>query len=66
MEAIIGTRLRHDKLEYLVKWLHYPTYDNTWEPKGNYDHCKEMIADFIYSLQFQTKSCSRKTLSNFP
>ena len=65
VEAILDTRLRHNQREYLVKWLHYPSYDNTWEPEGNLSHCKEKIADFRHSLQPQTKPRSKKALSNF-
>ena len=66
VEAILDTRLHHNQRQYLVKWLHYPSYDNTWEPEGNLSHCKEKIAEFRHSLTSQTKrKKSRKALSKF-
>ena len=55
VEAILDTRLQHNQRQYLVKWLHYPSYDNTWEPEGNLSHCKEKIAEFRHSLTSQKK-----------
>ena len=55
VEAIIDKRLRRNKLEYLVKWQHYPTHDNTWEPVANLTHCQEKLRHFEETFHQQKK-----------
>ena len=31
VEAIVGHRKRFGRMQYLVKWLGYPTAENSWE-----------------------------------
>lgn len=35
VEKILGTRKKHGKIEYLIKWLGYPDSANSWEPESN-------------------------------
>ena len=46
VEAILDTRIRWRRLEYLVKWKGYDAGQNTWEPYYNLDHAKDDIAEF--------------------
>ncbi len=36
-ECIWHSRKRNGKLEYLVKWKHFPESDNTWELDYHFD-----------------------------
>jgi len=45
VEKILDKRLRHGKVEYLIKWEGYPDSENTWEPQANLD-CPEIIQGF--------------------
>jgi hypothetical protein len=33
IEEIIKDRVRHGKHEFFVKWAHFPSSENTWEPE---------------------------------
>ena len=46
VEAILDSRLRRQKLEYLVKWKNFPRSENTWEPEENVDGADASIAEF--------------------
>ena len=46
VEAIIGHKKKGRGLHYLVKWLGYPTSDNSWEPEGNLTHAREILSDY--------------------
>ena len=46
VEAIIGHKKKGRGLHYLVKWLGYPTLENSWEPEGNLTHAKEILSDY--------------------
>ena len=35
VEETLDSRLKCEKLEYLVKWSEYTNYYNTWEPEAN-------------------------------
>ena len=46
VEQVLNSRLKQEKLEYLVKWSGYTDDYNTWEPESNLDNSKEVINDF--------------------
>ena len=46
VEEILDSRLKHGKLEYLVKWSGYTDNYNTWEPKVNCANSPDIINDF--------------------
>lgn len=37
VEDILDHRMRDGKTEYFVKWLGYPSNQNTWEPENHFD-----------------------------
>jgi hypothetical protein len=42
-EAILDTRVRRGKMEYLVKWKGYHDKHNTWEKEENVQDCGELL-----------------------
>ena len=46
VEEVIDSRLKWEKLEYLVKWSGYTDNYNTWEPESNLNNSKKAINDF--------------------
>ena len=43
VEAIVAHKRQGQKHQYLVKWLGYPTSENTWEPEANLKHSAEIL-----------------------
>lgn len=35
VERIVGKSINRGRTEYLIKWLGYENYDNSWEPVSN-------------------------------
>ena len=54
VEKIINCKIYRNKKYYLVKWLCYPIYESTWEPKSNLKSLNYMIdafeAEYPYSV----------------
>ena len=46
VEAILDSKVIHNKLHYLVDWSRYSPNDRTWEPAENLNNAKETIIDF--------------------
>jgi len=46
VEAVLDSRIRRNKLEYLVEWKGYGPEERTWEPAENLENAKEAIAAF--------------------
>ncbi|XP_017771450.1 PREDICTED: histone-lysine N-methyltransferase SUV39H2-like isoform X1 [Nicrophorus vespilloides] len=47
VESIIGVKITHCSVYFLVKWKSFPVSDSTWEPFQNVTKCKQMIEEFI-------------------
>lgn len=46
VEAILDSRFRKKKLQYLVKWEGYSDCDNSWEPVKNLENAPQKIEEF--------------------
>ena len=46
VEKIINCKIYKNKKYYLIKWLCYPIYESTWEPKSNLKNLNYMIEAF--------------------
>ena len=44
VERILDQRQRGRKVEYLIKWLHSPDMDSSWEPESALRACPEILA----------------------
>lgn len=44
VESILDSRIRRNKLQYLVRWTGYE--DTTWEPIKNLSGCRELVNEF--------------------
>ncbi|OHT15797.1 hypothetical protein TRFO_13805 [Tritrichomonas foetus] len=45
VEAIINHRKKHGKIQYFLKWVGYPSSQNTWEFENNMN-CPELIKEY--------------------
>ena len=43
VEGIVAHKRQGQRYRYLVKWLGYPTSENTWEPEVNLKHSTEIL-----------------------
>jgi len=48
VEEILDSRLRHNKLEFLVKWEGYTNENNSWELEDNCRNAHNAIAAFYW------------------
>ncbi|RKP25845.1 hypothetical protein SYNPS1DRAFT_28431 [Syncephalis pseudoplumigaleata] len=45
VEAIVGSRKRKGRQQYLIKWKGYPDEENTWEDVNNV-HAEDLVEDY--------------------
>ena len=54
VEKIINSKIYNNKKYYLIKWLCYPIYESTWEPKSSLKNLNYIInafeAEYPYSV----------------
>jgi hypothetical protein len=46
MERIKDERVAQGKRIFLIKWMGYPKFQNTWEPKENLVDVRELFEEF--------------------
>ena len=46
VEEVLDSRMKRQKLEYLVKWKGYTDEHNTWESADNFGHAKQKVTNF--------------------
>jgi len=49
VEEVMDSRLKHGKLEFLVKWSGYTDDYNTWKPEANCVNSRDIIKEFYKS-----------------
>ena len=70
VEKIINCKYYRNKKYYLVKWLCYPIYESTWEPKSSLKNLNYMInafeAEYPYSVdQYMYEIYSKERVQHF-
>ena len=59
IEALLAVReARHNKKQFLVKWLGYGPEHNTWEPEANLTNCSEVLQTFWDAARSLEGSCA--------
>jgi len=48
IEAVLDSRIRRNKLGYLIEWKGYGPEERTWEPAENLENAKEAIVAFHF------------------
>jgi hypothetical protein len=51
VERIIAQRGSERNRSYLVKWVGYPLYESSWEPKRNLENAQRKVAEFQQRLK---------------
>ena len=46
VHAVLDSRIRRRKLQYLVDWVGYDAFDRTWEPANVLANTGDAIANF--------------------
>jgi hypothetical protein len=46
IKEILDSRVRWNKLYYLVHWLSYPRNEDSWIPASETNHCQDLVRDF--------------------
>ena len=46
VEEIVARKVVDGKVHYQVKWIGYPSEDNTWEPKEHLENVIQMVEEF--------------------
>ena len=61
VEAILQKKWTAGGVRYLVKWLSYPTSENSWEPLGNLTNAMEKVREFEHRLRASRSSRGKTT-----
>ena len=46
VEAILGSKIIRNQLQFLVKWKGWPDSENSWEPEANVENATELVEAF--------------------
>lgn len=55
IEAIVNHRTHYRRKQYLVKWLGYPSYENSWLDKKDLDNARELLEEYENSRSVKNK-----------
>ena len=61
IEEILDSCLRHNMLEFLVKWEGYMNENNLWKPEDNCKNAHNAIATFYCKYPQVPRQIARKT-----
>ena len=61
VEKVIGRRIRHKRVQYLLKWKGYPVDESTWEYADDC-FCKDLIEDFLQREERKSKPPPQTTV----
>ena len=64
VEEILDSRLRRNKLEFLVKWEGYTDENNSWEPEDNCKNLQAAIHDFYNTYPNAPQRIARMQYEN--
>jgi hypothetical protein len=51
VEEVLAYYLYYQKLQYLIKWLGWPSYKNSWEPAEKLTNIKEAINNYYKQVR---------------
>ena len=64
VQEILDSYLRHNKLEFLVKWEGYTNENNSWEPEDNCKNACNTIATFYHKYPQAPRQIVRMQVNN--
>ena len=65
VEKILDKRIKHRKIEYLVKWLNYSREEATWEPISNMNNSMALVKEFEKNLKNSLSLSPERILPSF-
>jgi hypothetical protein len=60
VEAIVNSRKRTGRVQYLVKWLGFSDSENSWQYEEDLVICPERVEEYIQRTQTKTSSSPRR------
>ena len=60
VEAIVDHKGKGSNRKYCVKWVDFPSSENTWELESNLDGCKELLDEYKNSLKVKQNKNKNK------
>ena len=64
VEYIVNKRIRQKKIQYEVKWLNYPSWENSWEPIDNLKQSQQAIDIYENTLLINNMNMNNKLNQN--
>jgi len=64
VEAILDSRIRRKKLEYLVDWKGYNISERTWEPFNNLNNTADLIKEFHTNYPRKPNLLKKKSIKS--
>jgi hypothetical protein len=60
VEAIVNSRKRKGRVQYLVKWLGFSDSENSWQYEEDLVNCPEKVEEYIQRTQTKNSSSPRR------